>query len=102
VVGDRTSVGLIGRRRLRHFAIKTDINESISPDLPWAQRVAEFVKEFPQREILAVIDAPTPEFVEQAVTKLRQVLEARLDLFPQVRSGDFSDVTGCRTYQSMR
>ena len=54
----------------RHFAIKTDINELISPDLPWARRVAQFVKEFPQREILIVIDAPTPEIVEQAATKL--------------------------------
>jgi hypothetical protein len=52
----------------RHFAIKTDISELISPDLPWAQRVAEFVKEFPQREILVVIDASTPEVVEQAAT----------------------------------
>ena len=69
----------------RHFAIKTDINELISPDLPWAQRAAEFVKEFPQREILAVIDASTPEVVEQAATKLRQALEARPDLFFEVR-----------------
>jgi predicted RND superfamily exporter protein len=76
----------------RHFAIKTDINELISPDLPWARRVAQFVKEFPQREILIVIDAPTPEFVEQAATKIRHALEARPDLFLEVRqpqSGSF-------------
>lgn len=24
----------------RHFAIKTDINELMSPELPWAQRLA--------------------------------------------------------------
>ena len=76
----------------RHFAIKTDINELISPDLPWARRVAQFVKEFPQREILIVIDAPTPEIVEQAATKLRQALETRPGLFLEVRqpqSGKF-------------
>ena len=76
----------------RHFAIKTDINELISPDLPWAQRAAEFVKEFPQREILVVIDASTPEVVEQAATKLRQALEAKPDLFFEIRqpqSGSF-------------
>ena len=76
----------------RQFAIKTDINELISPELPWARRVAQFVKEFTQREILAVIDAPTPEFVEQAAAKLRQALEARPDLFLEVRqpqSGSF-------------
>jgi hypothetical protein len=76
----------------RHFAIKTDINELISPELPWGQRVKEFVREFPQRKILAVIDASTPEVVEQAATKLRQALEARPDLFFEVRqpqSGSF-------------
>ena len=76
----------------RHFAIKTDINELISPDLPWATRVAQFVKEFPQREILVAINAPTPERVEQAASKLRQALETRPDLFVEVRqpqSGSF-------------
>jgi hypothetical protein len=52
----------------RHFAIKTDVNELISPDLPWVQRVKAFLRAFPQREILVVVDAPTPEFVEQAAT----------------------------------
>ena len=76
----------------RHFAIKTDINDLISPDLPWARRVQEFVAAFPEREILAVVDAPTPELVEQAATRLRQALVARPDLFPTVRqpqSGSF-------------
>ena len=76
----------------RHFAIKTDINELISPDLPWAQRVKQFLDAFPQREVLAVIDAPTPELVEQAAARLQQALEARPDVFPAVRqpqSGSF-------------
>jgi hopanoid biosynthesis associated RND transporter like protein HpnN len=81
----------------RHFAIKTDINELISPDLPWARRVKQFVNAFPQREILAVIDAPTPELVDQAATRLRQALEARPDIFPAVRqpqSGSFFERNG--------
>src|SRR5262249_20896798 len=76
----------------RNFAIKTDINDLISPDLPWARRVQEFVAAFPEREILAVVDAPTPELVEQAATRLGQALAARPDLFPTVRqpqSGSF-------------
>jgi hopanoid biosynthesis associated RND transporter like protein HpnN len=76
----------------RHFAVKTDINELISPDLPWARRVTQFVDAFPQREILAVIDAPTPELVDQAAAKLRLALEARQDILPAVRqpqSGSF-------------
>jgi len=81
----------------RHFAIKTDINELISPDLPWARRVAQFVDAFPQREILAVIDAPTPELADQVATRLQQALEARPDVFPAVRqpqSGSFFERNG--------
>src|SRR5215467_2679241 len=81
----------------RHFAIKADINELISPDLPWARRVAQFVDAFPQREILAVIDAPTPELADQAATRLQQALEARPDVFPAVRqpqSGSFFERNG--------
>jgi len=69
----------------RHFAIKTDVNELISPDLPWAQRVKAFVRAFPQREILVVVDAPTQELVEQAANRLQRALEADPGLFPSVR-----------------
>jgi uncharacterized protein len=81
----------------RHFAIKTDINELISPDLPWSQRVRQFLDAFPQREILAVVDAPTPELVEQATTRLAQALEQKASLFPAVRqpqSGAFFERNG--------
>ncbi|WP_143199022.1 hypothetical protein [Bradyrhizobium sp. NAS80.1] len=83
----------------RHFAIKTDVNELISPDLPWTQRIKAFLKAFPQREILVVVDAPTPELVEQAANRLQQVLEARPELFPSVRQPEraeaFLRATGC-------
>jgi hypothetical protein len=69
----------------RHFAIKTDINELISPDLPWAQRVRQFLSAFPQREILVVVDAPTPELADRAANRLQQALEANPELFPAVR-----------------
>src|SRR5262245_54932553 len=69
----------------RHFAVKTDINELVSPDLLWARRAKQFVDAFPQREILVVIDAPTPELVEQAAARLQPALEARSDMFPAVR-----------------
>jgi hypothetical protein len=81
----------------RHFAVKTDINELFSPDLPWARRVKQFVDAFPQGEILAVIDAPTPELVDQAANRLRQALETRSDVFPSVRqpqSGSFFERNG--------
>src|SRR5262245_50950388 len=81
----------------RHFAIKTDINELISSDLPWAQRVAQFVEAIPQREILAVIDGPTPELVDQATIRLGWALQARPDMFLAVRqpqSGSFFERNG--------
>jgi len=77
---------------VRHFAIKTDINDLISGDLPWTKRAREFLNTFPQREILAVVDAPTPELVEQAATKLAEVLQGRADVIRAVRqpqSGSF-------------
>jgi len=46
----------------RHFAINTDINTLISPNLDWRQRDNQFGKAFDrERTILAVVDAPTPE-----------------------------------------
>jgi uncharacterized protein len=81
----------------RVFAIKTDINDLISPGLPWAQRVRQFMEAFPQREILVVVDAPTPEFVEQAASKLEQALEKRPNVFPAVHQpegGSFFERNG--------
>src|ERR1700676_1790634 len=54
---------------VRHFAIKTDINDLISPDLPWAQRALQYMKDFPERYIVVVVDAPTPENADQATPR---------------------------------
>src|SRR6266566_4943742 len=81
----------------RHFAIKTDINELISKQLSWTQRATEYMAAFPQREILAVVDAPTPELVEQAATKLAESLQGRPDVIRAVRqpqSGSFFERNG--------
>jgi hypothetical protein len=40
---------------------------------------------FPQREILVVVDARTPELVERATMTLLQALEAKPELFPAIR-----------------
>jgi uncharacterized protein len=81
----------------RHFAIHTDVNDLISPDLPWAQRALHYAREFPEQGILVVVDAPTPENAEQAATKLAAGLRARPDLFRAVSqpgSGDFFEHNG--------
>src|SRR5262249_36951260 len=68
----------------RHFAIKTDVNELISHDVPWAKNATDYMKNFPQWGIIVVVDAPTPEATEQATDKLAQALKARPDQFRAV------------------
>src|ERR1700680_1359787 len=67
----------------RHFAIDTDINRLISPDLPWRQQELAFSRAFPQRNgtIFAVLDAPTTELASQAGKALADRLSGQKDLF---------------------
>jgi hopanoid biosynthesis associated RND transporter like protein HpnN len=70
----------------RHFAIDTDINRLISPDLPWRQQELAFSRAFPQRNgtIFAVVDAPTAELASRASTALAERLSGQEDLFRSV------------------
>jgi hopanoid biosynthesis associated RND transporter like protein HpnN len=70
----------------RHFAINTDINRLISPDLPWRQQELAFSRAFPQRNgtIFAVVDAPTTELASQASTALTARLSPQKALFRSV------------------
>src|SRR5258708_37507289 len=80
-----------------HFAIKTDIHELVSPDLPWAKRSLQYMKAFPQFGIIVVIDAPTPELAEQASTALTRALRAHPERFIAVSHpgiGKFFEQTG--------
>ena len=76
-----------------HFAMTTDVNRLISPNIPWRQREAAFEKAFPQYEmIVAVINAPTPELVDEATSALVQRLSQQKDLFhsiEQPKGGSF-------------
>jgi hypothetical protein len=75
-----------------HFKIKTDVEALISPELPWEQRAQAYTRSFPERPILAVVDAPTPELADQAAAKLEAALKAHADQFPvvtQAGSGPF-------------
>ncbi len=77
----------------RHFAMSTDINRLISPDLPWRQREIAMAEAFPQRRdaLLAVLDAPTPDVANRAARALQAALEAQPDIFPDVRCVEASD-----------
>ncbi|MDQ1422152.1 MAG: uncharacterized protein QOJ52_4114, partial [Acidimicrobiaceae bacterium] len=74
----------------RHFAITTDINQLISPNLPWRQKQLAFDRAFPQlqNQIVVVIDARTPELGEDAAAGLTERLRARPDQFEFVRRPD--------------
>ena len=67
----------------RHFAINTDVNKLISPDLDWRQREVEFEKLFPGHfgSTLVVVDAPTAELAAQASADLTRRLAAQPALF---------------------
>jgi hopanoid biosynthesis associated RND transporter like protein HpnN len=77
-----------------NFAINTDVNKLISPDLPWRQRELELDKAFPHRNetILAVVEAPTSEMADQATAALLPKLQeqkAVLESLRQLGGGEF-------------
>jgi hopanoid biosynthesis associated RND transporter like protein HpnN len=80
-----------------HFSIDTDIEALISENLPWHQRRLVLSKAFPQRSLVAVVKAPTPEDAEQATNRLAQELAKHPDMFRTVGqpdSGDFFERNG--------
>ncbi len=71
---------------VRHFAIDTDINKLISPDLDWRRREIAFAKAFPGHfgSTLVVIDAPTAELATLASAALADALAGKPDMFRSV------------------
>jgi hypothetical protein len=49
------------------------------------KREAAFRSEFPQWGIMVVVDAPTPELVGEATTKLVEALSKRTDVIRAIR-----------------
>jgi hopanoid biosynthesis associated RND transporter like protein HpnN len=83
----------------RNFAINTDINQLISNKLEWRQRDLAFDKAFPDQHhsILAVVEAPTAEFVSRASNLLADRLAADKTHFIAVTplgSGPFFEKNG--------
>jgi uncharacterized protein len=68
----------------RDFAINTDVNKLLSSDLPWKKRAAQYAAAFPERGIVVVLEAPTPELADDAASRLTEALKARQDLFTAV------------------
>jgi hopanoid biosynthesis associated RND transporter like protein HpnN len=59
-----------------HFAITTNTDELMPPSLPWVQREHAYQQAFPSKQILAVVQAPTPELAGDAAAKLVRRLHA--------------------------
>ena len=82
----------------RHFAINTDINTLISPDLDWRKRDNQFEHAFDREKlILAVIEAPTPELASAASRALAEKLAGDTRHFESVQplgSGEFFEKNG--------
>src|SRR5262244_3165457 len=74
----------------RHFAIITDSKELLSSSLPWRQQERMLHNAFPQRidQIIAVIDASTPEAADDAADALVNGLAARSDVIRSVSRPD--------------
>jgi hopanoid biosynthesis associated RND transporter like protein HpnN len=72
---------------VRNFAINTNVNQLISPNLPWRQRELAFVAAFQgnHEKVLAVVDAATSERATAASKALAQKLSADPKLFPSVQ-----------------
>ncbi len=82
---------LCGVYSARNFAITSDINALLSPNLEWRKRELAFEKAFGRFEtIVVVVDAPTPEFAAEATASLADKLAQNKERFRAVtRTGEF-------------
>jgi hopanoid biosynthesis associated RND transporter like protein HpnN len=73
-----------------HFAITTDSNKLLSSSLPWRQQERALDRAFPWRvdQIIAVVDAATPEAAEEAADTLANDLSRRADVIRTVSRPD--------------
>ena len=74
----------------QHFAITTDSKKLLSSSLPWRQQEMMLNNAFPQRvdQIIAVIDATTPEAADDAADALVNGLASRSDVIRSVSRPD--------------
>jgi uncharacterized protein len=80
------SVGYLAR----NFTITTDSNKLLSSSLPWRQQEIMLDRAFPQRvdQIIAVVDATTPEAADEAADILVKDLSPRSDVIRTISRPD--------------
>jgi hopanoid biosynthesis associated RND transporter like protein HpnN len=97
LVGLALAIGA-GYYTSRHFSINTDINTLISDKLDWRQRDVQFDKAFDRdSNILAVVEAPTPELTSTAAAALEAKLKDDKTNFVSMQplgSGEFFEKNG--------
>ena len=79
---------------VQRFAINTNVNSLLSPNLPWRQHELSYEAAFPEQatNILAVVSAPTPEFAAAAAAALASRLSPQTASFHSVvnsQGGEF-------------
>src|SRR5438270_635208 len=70
---------------VQHFAVATDVKQLFPAELPWVQRAYQLLDTYPQHDVLAVVDAPTPELAEVAAARLTAALAADTAHFKAVQ-----------------
>ena len=78
------TTGFCGVYAVRNFAVNTDTKALFPPKLPWAQRAFQYMRAFPEPGIVVVVQAPTPEGVDQAASALGAALAQRKDVIRSV------------------
>jgi uncharacterized protein len=74
----------------RNLVMDTNVDNLISPEVPWRQRVAVLDRAFPQnnRLLVTVVDGQSADIAEDAAAALAERLKTRPDLFRNVRRPD--------------
>src|SRR5581483_6822905 len=77
-----------------NFTVNTDTERLLPSDLPWQQHQLAYVRVFPPHQIIAVVEAPTPELTDIAAGRLVASLQKRSELFTAVLrpgGGEFTE-----------
>src|SRR5262249_12087383 len=69
----------------RHFAVATDVKQLFPAESPWVQRAFGLIETYPQHDVLAIIDAPTPELADVVAARLTAALAADTAHFKSVQ-----------------
>jgi hypothetical protein len=77
-----------------NFSVNTDTERLLPSNLAWQQHQIAYAQIFPPHQIIAVVEAPTPELTDIAAERLVARLQKRSDLFTAVLrpgGGEFTE-----------